>query len=111
MKTKKEIDVELVRIEGDLAPFVMVDYLDRDAHEYSGLLLIDSGSTANILSHEMSNFIGYSLLQCRHRISRSPAHKWRSIVSYQYCYMVNEPDNSQGLLMLCRQRYSGRHKL
>lgn len=58
MKTNKEIDVELVRIEGDLAPFVMVDYLDRDAHEYSGLLLIDSGSTANILSHEMSNFIG-----------------------------------------------------
>lgn len=58
MKTEKEINVEMVRMEGDLAPFVTVDYMDKDAHEHSGLLLLDTGSTVNILSPEMANHIG-----------------------------------------------------
>lgn len=43
---------------GDVAPFVQVDYMDKDAHEHTGIILLDSGSTANILSPEMANCIG-----------------------------------------------------
>ncbi len=58
MKREKDIRVEMVRMEGDIAPFVQVDYLDKDAQEHTGLMLVDSGSTVNLLSSEMAGHIG-----------------------------------------------------
>jgi hypothetical protein len=58
MKKENDIRVEMVRMEGDVAPFVRVDYLDKDAQEHSGLFLLDSGSTVNMLSSEMAECIG-----------------------------------------------------
>ena len=45
-------------MEGDIAPFVKVDYLDRDAQEHSGLMLLDSGSNQNILTADMMSCVG-----------------------------------------------------
>ena len=57
---KKEIDirVNLYRVKGDAAPFVLVDYMDKDAQEHTGVMMLDSGCMGNILSHEMTNSIG-----------------------------------------------------
>ena len=54
MKIEKDIRVEMVRMEGDVAPFVQVDYMDKDAQDHTGLMLLDSGSTVNVLSSEMA---------------------------------------------------------
>ncbi len=58
MKREKDIRVEMVRMEGDVAPFVQVDYVDKDAQEHTGLMLLDSGSTVNVLSSEMARHLG-----------------------------------------------------
>lgn len=58
---KKEINnirVKMVRMEGDIAPFVEVGYVDMYAQEHSSLMLVDSGSTANVLSCDMADSIG-----------------------------------------------------
>jgi hypothetical protein len=39
MKIEKDIRVEMVRMEGDVAPFVQVDYMDKEAQEHTGLML------------------------------------------------------------------------
>lgn len=57
-KEKNDIRVEMVRMEGDIAPFVKVDYVDKYAQEHTGLMLVDSGSTPNVLSCEMADCIG-----------------------------------------------------
>lgn len=54
----KSINVKMFRIVGDLAPIVRVDYVDKDAQEHSGLMILDSCSTINVLSSEMANCIG-----------------------------------------------------
>jgi hypothetical protein len=54
----KSIKVKMFRIVGDLAPLVRVDYIDKDAQEHSGLMILDSCSTVNVLSSEMANCIG-----------------------------------------------------
>ena len=58
MKREKDVRVEMVRMEGDVAPFVQVGYMDKDAQEHTGLMLLDSGSTVNLLSSEMARHIG-----------------------------------------------------
>lgn len=58
MKNEKDIRVRMVRMEGDIAPFVKVDYMDKNAEEHTGLMLLDSGSTANVLSPQMADCIG-----------------------------------------------------
>ena len=58
MKKEKDIRVKLFRVEGDLAPFVMVDYVDKNAQEHSGLMLLDSGCNNNVFYREMANKIG-----------------------------------------------------
>lgn len=57
MREMNNIKVKMIRMKGDIAPFVEVDYVDKYAHEYTGLMLVDSGSTANILSPEMADSI------------------------------------------------------
>lgn len=57
-KEKNDIRVEMLRVEGDYAPFVQVDYMDKYAQEHTGLLLLDSGSSCNLLSCEMADSIG-----------------------------------------------------
>ena len=42
MKKESKISVKMFRIVGDYAPLVRVDFLDKDAQEHSGLLLLDS---------------------------------------------------------------------
>ena len=62
MKKENNIRVEMVRMEGDVAPFVQVDYVDKNAEEHTGLMLLDSACMGNILSNEMAEGIGE---QCR----------------------------------------------
>ena len=54
----KSIKVKMFRIVGDLAPIVRVDYVDKDAQVHSALMMLDSCSTINVLSSEMTNCIG-----------------------------------------------------
>ncbi len=58
MKNDKDIRVNLYRVKGDAAPFVLVDYMDKDAQEHTGVMLLDSGCMGNILSNEMAECIG-----------------------------------------------------
>ena len=58
MNKEKDIRVELFRVEGDIAPFVMVDYMDKYAQEHSGLMLLDSGCNNNVFYSEMADKIG-----------------------------------------------------
>lgn len=58
MKKETKINVKMFRVVGDFAPMVRVDFMDKDAHEHSGLMILDSCSTVNVLSSEMANCIG-----------------------------------------------------
>ena len=58
MNTENNIRVELVRTEGNVAPFVQVSYMDKDGQEHTGLFLLDSGSNENILSPEVVDSMG-----------------------------------------------------
>ena len=55
MKKEKNIRVDLYRVKGDAAPFVLVDYMDKDAEEHNGVMILDSGCMGNVLSHEMAD--------------------------------------------------------
>ena len=57
-KEMNNIRVKMIRMEGDIAPFVEVDYVDKYAQEHSSLMLVDSGSTANVVSCDMADSIG-----------------------------------------------------
>lgn len=37
MKDKFYVKVKLFRVEGDAAPFIEVDYVDKNAEEHTGL--------------------------------------------------------------------------
>jgi hypothetical protein len=52
---EKNIRVNMFRVVGDLCPFVQVDYLDKWAEEHTGLMMLDSGSTVNVLSRHMAD--------------------------------------------------------
>lgn len=58
MKDKFYVKVKLFRVEVDAAPFIEVDYVDKNAEEQTGLLLLDSCSMGNILCPEMVDRIG-----------------------------------------------------
>ncbi len=58
MKKEKEMRVKMFRVVGDVATFVEVGYVDKDALEHTGLLLLDLGSNVNILSSDMSESLG-----------------------------------------------------
>ena len=58
MTKENSIRVKMFRVEGDVVPFVQVDYLDKEAKEHTGLLLLDSGSNINLLAPEMDEEIG-----------------------------------------------------
>ena len=57
-KEMNDIKVRMVRMEGDIAPFVEIAYVDKYAQDHTGLMLLDSGSTVNILSNEIADNIG-----------------------------------------------------
>lgn len=48
-KQKKKINAKLTMVKGVFTPLVEVDYWDKDDHKHSGLILLDTGSTANYL--------------------------------------------------------------
>ena len=58
MKNVNDIRVEMVRVVGDLAPFVKIDYVDTDAQEHSGLLIVDSCCVHNILFGKRASILG-----------------------------------------------------
>ena len=58
MNAENKIRVELVRMEGNVTPFVQVSYMDKDAQECTGLFLLDSGSNENILSAKVVDSMG-----------------------------------------------------
>ena len=49
MKDQNNFRVQMMRVKGDLAPFVKVDYVDQDAKEHTALMVVDSCSCHNIL--------------------------------------------------------------
>lgn len=52
MNEENNFRVQMIRVNGDAAPFIQVGYVDKDANEYIGVMLIDSGSNQSILSYE-----------------------------------------------------------
>lgn len=56
----KKISEKMFRVVGDIAPLIRVDYMDKDAQEHSGLMLLDSCSNDNLLSTEMVDSLGIS---------------------------------------------------
>jgi len=58
MKKEKDINVEMYRVVGDLNPFIKVDFVDQDAQEHTGLMMLDSGSNVNLLSSGADRYIG-----------------------------------------------------
>lgn len=58
MMKENSMEVKMFRVVDDVAVFVQVAYMDKDAQELDGLFLLDSGSTFNILSNIMSDRIG-----------------------------------------------------
>ena len=50
---EKSISVNIFRVVDDLCPFVQIDYMDKYAEEHTGLMILDSGSTVNVLSKHM----------------------------------------------------------
>lgn len=55
MKTENNIRVQMIRMSDNYVPFVKVDYLDKDAREHTGLMLVDSGSNDSILASELAD--------------------------------------------------------
>ena len=49
MKNENNFRVQMMRVKGDLAPFVKVDYVDQDGKEHTALMVVDSCSCHNIL--------------------------------------------------------------
>lgn len=63
MATENNIRVAIFRIEGDVAPFVQVNYMDKDAQVQTGLFLLDSGSNENILSPEVAESVELCVIE------------------------------------------------
>lgn len=49
MKNKNDFRVQMMRVVGDLAPFVEIKYCDNEAKEHTALMVVDSCSCHNIL--------------------------------------------------------------
>lgn len=58
MEKEKDIKVGLIRVQEDAAPFIEVGYVDKDAQEHAGIMLLDSGSNDNFLVSSMAGRIG-----------------------------------------------------
>lgn len=50
MKKENNVRVKMFRVDGDHFPFVEVTYMDKDAQEHTGLMILDSGSNRSLLS-------------------------------------------------------------
>ena len=57
MKNENNVRVNMFRVDGDLAPFVQVGYLDKNAQKHTGLMILDSCSNKSILSREIAESI------------------------------------------------------
>lgn len=58
MTKERDIKVGLIRVQEDAAPFIEVGYVDKDANEHKGIMLLDSGSNSNFLVGGMADYIG-----------------------------------------------------
>lgn len=63
MKKENTIEVAMFRVVDDLNPFIKVNYVDKDAQEHNGLMMLDSGSNVNFLTNDIASAIGDL---CRH---------------------------------------------
>lgn len=54
MATKNNINVNLFNVNDTNAPFVKIEYLDKDANEHCALMMIDSCSEVNMLFENMT---------------------------------------------------------
>lgn len=57
MTAKNNINVNLYNGNNTSVPFVMVDYLDKDANGHCALMMIDSCSEVNILFENLTNYL------------------------------------------------------
>ena len=58
-----DIKVEMVRVDGDVMPFIKVDYVDKDAQEHTGLMILDSCCEESVLIHSMIDVVGLQYQQ------------------------------------------------
>ncbi len=56
---KENIKVGMFRRSDCYVPFVEVSFLDKDGQEQSGMMMLDSGSNANVLTIEMAESIDW----------------------------------------------------
>lgn len=56
-KRKKNINAKLWIAEGTCIPFVEVSYMDKDAQEHMGFMMLDTGSTVNFLFGDISEWV------------------------------------------------------
>lgn len=54
MKMENDIRVNMIRMVENFVPFVKVDFLDKDAKECSGLMIVDSGTNDSMLAGEIA---------------------------------------------------------
>ena len=60
----ENIKVGMVKMTKNYVPFIEVGYLDKDGHEHSGMMMLDTGSNSNVLTIEMAESIDWqNLLQ------------------------------------------------
>ena len=55
MKNEDNIRVNMGRMRGYYIPFIEVDFMDKDAKEHTGLMIVDSGTNDNLLFGEMAD--------------------------------------------------------
>lgn len=55
MKTENNIKVQMIRMKDNFVPFVKVDYMDKDAKEHTGVMVVDSGTNDSILAGELAD--------------------------------------------------------
>ena len=53
-KNANNIRVQMIRMIDNFVPYVKVDYMDKDAKEHTGLMLVDSGTDNSILAGEIA---------------------------------------------------------
>lgn len=54
MKKENDIRVNMIRMAENYVPFVKVDFLDKDAKECTGLMMVDSGTNDSMLAGEIA---------------------------------------------------------
>ena len=67
MKKENTIRVEMVRMEGDLAPFIEVDFMDKEAQEHTGFELVEDRLGGSVCGSVESIDVDYKERTLKHK--------------------------------------------